>query len=88
MANTLAYTIDDDWTLVAENVSNVAIQLSKQGQLEVHVADAEPDATSVGIEIGSSMIGMPSTFSVSALGELTKVWARSANGVDIVVLSY
>lgn len=87
-ANTVAFSIDDEWTLVAEGVRNVAIQLSRQGQIEVHVAETEPDEESVGIEIASSMVGMPSTFSVSSLDDDAKVWVRSAGVAGIVVLTY
>ncbi|MFC3724419.1 hypothetical protein [Neoaquamicrobium sediminum] len=88
MASTLAHTIDEEWTLVATGMRNVAIQLSRQGQFEVHVADSEPDESAVGIEIGNTLTGMPSTFAIAALGESTSVWVRSVRGAQIVVLAY
>lgn len=88
MASTRLVTINTDWTLIASAVTHVAIQLSNQGTIEVHVGDAEPGPEDVGIEISNTIQGMPSTVSLSSLPEEALVWGRARKATDLVVLSY
>lgn len=82
-----------NWTKIADGQKFVAIQLSNQGRVKIHVADtaSPPDAASfVGINIARNFTGVESAFSMGGLPEGTAVWVRSQTDdtETITVLTY
>lgn len=92
MSYTKEVIVTDDWTEVAREVKNVAIQFDNQGRIRVHVGtDTLPDAEAPGILVAKSIANEPSTFAVGALPSDAVVYARSVSSdssVDLTVLAY
>lgn len=91
MATTLSHTLNnEDWTLVSEGYSNVAIQLGNQGRILIHVAESGPAPLAAGIAIGNTTAELPKTFSISNLPLTSKVYCLSLGDdpMSVTVLSY
>lgn len=85
MASTTRYTLNDSaYTLVADGLENVAIQLLTAGAVRVHVGTSLPAA---GTDDFVPMVDQPISF--SGLAGTDKVYARAGDGssVDIVVVA-
>ena len=81
------------WTKISDGEKFVAIQLSNQGRVKIHVADtASPpgNASVVGINIARNFTGVESAFSMGGLPDGTAVWVRSQTDDNevITVLTY
>jgi len=87
MASTLEHAVtQDEWTLVAEEAKNVAIQLGEQGQVRVHIGETEPGSGAAGILIAVGTPDVPSEFSAAGLPDGAKVWARANNDDEVTII--
>lgn len=79
-----------NWTLIAENKKQVALQFDRQGSVRVHVADEEPaDLDVAGILVSSNTPQVPATFGLGNLPTTAKVWAKAVGDDTVVtVLAY
>lgn len=79
----------DSWTKVSDGSANVTVQVLRH-QVELVVAQADPDAgRNIGHEITTSREGALA-FSLGSLEEADKVWVRSLDetgSVAIVVVT-
>lgn len=91
MARTDKFTITSgEWTRLSDGEENVGIQLISHGQILVHVGETEPSPDAPGILIGRESQLTPYEFSVSALPNTARVYARAKGdrNIDIVVMRY
>ncbi|MEL4071737.1 hypothetical protein WKW50_16455 [Ochrobactrum sp. GPK 3] len=88
MAKTESINLSNDWAVVADNSTSVAIQLFDYGRVEIYVGDTAPSADAAGIVIGVGTSG-PHTFSAGDLPATAVVYARAVdNSARIVAMSY
>lgn len=89
MSYVTEYTVENDaWTKVSDGLKNVGIQFNGQGNIRIHVGDADPATLDApGILLASSTEGVPSTFGLGALPAGANVYARAFGEYDEVKLT-
>lgn len=81
----------DEWTLVGEEVRNVAIQFAGLGQCQVHFGPEEPTPSDTYFTIAKGISEEPSTMSLGQIPDGAQVWLRasgSRSSVRVTVLAY
>lgn len=92
MAKTEEVTVSKDaWTLVAEGLATVAVQLQNNGSVRIHVADAADapeDDNDAGLLISRGYEDVPSAWSAGGLQATgaVNVWVRSGRQEDVTIL--
>lgn len=85
----------ETWTLLAEGMTTVSIQMQQGGNVLIHIADAATppdDAEDVGIMIGRTYGGVANSLSAGGLqaGGAVNVWGKSHKDAaeTVTVLAY
>lgn len=82
---------DQNWTMVAADATNAAIQFLTRGSAEIYLGQDIPSEASVGIRVSQQAeASTPSTFSLSNMPLGAALWVRriTSDNIRIVVLSY